>query len=70
MQKINLTAPQHRAYNALSDGKWKSSYEIGEGMNTLYALKRKGYVISSGENQPGAFSMPQSTIKFKRVDIA
>ena len=70
MQKIKLSAPQHRAYKALEDGKWKSAYELQVSIRTMSALLKKGYVKTRGGNKPGAFYSPQTVIEYRRTDIA
>lgn len=70
MQKIKLSAPQHRAYTSLQDGKWKSAYELGVSIATMGTLVKKGYVKSRDGNRMGAAFSPRTVIKYRRTDIA
>ncbi len=63
-----LSKVQKRAYNKLKrSGGWRSSYELGESMATMGALRDRGLVKSGGGSHPGSFSSPQTGIKWKVI---
>jgi hypothetical protein len=57
---MKLTEAQRRALQALSHGRALSSYRIGAGMNTLWALYRRG--LLSMHSRPGSMAFPQTAI--------
>lgn len=61
-----LSQAQEHAVNKLkSVNDWASAYELKLSSATLNALKKKGVVISRGDDALGSISMQRTTIQYK-----
>lgn len=58
-----LTKLQKRCMAKLTQDKWQSAYELGENLNTLNGLHKRGVVISKG--MLGSYFFPRTNLLWK-----
>ena len=58
-----LSERQKEALDKMEPGKWYSAYSLQVGLNTLWALERKGFLIYVMEI--GSIAFPRNSIKWR-----
>ncbi len=62
---MKLSPTQEKALQKMK--RWYSADDLQVSLATMYALVKKGRVISRGHDKPGAVSSPRNIIEFTKI---